>query len=111
MKRRTFLAGLAAIAVSSKLPPLPAPDVTPALPALPAKIPGVISTPSGWCAPSETIYEVARLRDEAMERIAAALDVPPELMKAGYVPHWQRWELPEIRVRRGGLAFGDSVRA
>lgn len=101
MKRRTFLAGLAAIAVSSKLPPLPAPDVTPALPALPAKIPGVISTPSGWCAPSETIYEMARIQ------LAGEGGLYGTFYRASAGTIDLRDELPQVRIRRGGIQFGE----
>jgi hypothetical protein len=102
VKRRAFLAGLAAIAVSSKLPPLPAPAAPAVLPALPAKIPGVVTAPGGWCAPSEVVYELARVELHGEGGLYGTFH------RSGGPVIDVRDELPIIRVRRSGIKFAEA---
>lgn len=89
MKRRSFLAGLVALGVGSKLGPLPAPSTAVAVPAAPAAgvSVGPLTAPGGWCAPSETIYDLG------------------QVVWRGYSGGILDLEFPEIKMQRGGIQF------
>lgn len=92
MKRRTFLAGLAAVTISSKLPPLPAPPAPIALPALPVEVPSAfaLTTPGAWCAPLYPGMQDAITAAAKAEHHAAMIEA-----------------MDKFKVRRGGIQFKE----
>lgn len=91
MKRRTFLAGIAALGVGAKLGSLSAPTaaaVTPAAPVTPAT---AIIAAGGWCAPTEAVYDLAgRVHGFSYGVIDLA-------------------DLPEIKMNRGAIKFVEEL--
>ena len=66
---------------------------------------------SGWCAPSETIYDVVFVEPELWPPGLTAEDVDwiTRMLVAGEIEvtstRWPHLDLPEIGIRRGGITW------